>query len=264
VPATSGSLKTAVAGASSGQTFVAAAGDHAFASGIGYANSVRINYTVDGVTIYGPDAILKPQAIANGISILGDNCVVRGEPGHPIVVTASSSAGGPATPDGSGLININGNPANNPDSDGAEVRNTLIQDFALNGVSLMDTSQQMLYVNGAAIGLTLRRGVFNANGSQGFGLHQYHAGAVPSDLFVFEDLDFHGFGAAGKSPIVLWNPVLSVVFRRCRFFSTTALWDARLGTGGPVRFESCEFVKPIKNEGSTIIDGGGNTGYSVV
>ncbi len=262
VPAGS-TLKTVFNAASSGQTIIAAPGDHTYPVTFGIIyGGLKVPYTNDAIGLYGPDANLKPAGLSNGYGTLGDDCFIKGEPSHPIKLFAD--AGGPAADsNGSAMVGVNGVPANDPD---APTRNFLIQDFELTGAAVMNVSQQMLYMNGQLIGLTARRGVFWANGSGGFGLHHYHDGAGPSDAFLFEDLDFHDFGSLGKSPVVLWSPVTNVIFRRCRFIGTTATRDVRLGTGGTVRFEACVFGsgKGILNEGTpSIVDGGGNTNFAV-
>jgi hypothetical protein len=263
VPATSGALKTAVNSASAGQTFIAAAGNHAYTSGIGYVG-IKIDYPDDGVTIYGPDAVLKPAGVANGLAILADNCVVKGEIGggfmsgtwHPITIEAD--AAGPASDaNGSAMIGINGLPANNPD---APTNNTTIEDFVLLMKAVMDSSQQGVYLNGELHGVALRRGRFVANGCAGFGLHDYHAGPHPSDGYVFEDLRFEGF----RTAIIMWNSVPLMTFRRTVITGTTGLYSARFGSGGTVRIENSTFDKPVLNEGATIVDGGGNTGLVIV
>lgn len=258
VPATAGALKTAVAGAHSGDIFIPAAGTHTYTTTLGQAyTGVKVYPSVDNVVINGPGAILSPSGLADGVDILADGTQLLGSQASPLEVRANP-AGPTSDANGSGLINITGLSqwvgADSPTS------NVLIQDVILRGAPIMNVAQHLVYASGRLLNITMRRVQLIANGSKGFGFHDYHAdaGASPSDNYLFEDCVFDGFGSGGKSPVILWNNVNNVTFRRCVFKNTSGVgYDIRVDMNGTLRLESCTFSTSQKvfNEGgaSTIV-----------
>lgn len=170
VPAGTG-LAAAISAAPAGSTLLLRGGDHVIGNGLSVTKTLTIqNYP--GET---PVITWASGTRPNGIYLKGTGGqVLRG-------LTFRATPGSyPRDNNGSALV----------ESEGGS--NHLYENLTFIGAPDMDDHQQMLYVNRAR-NVTIRGCTFIANGTDGFGVHNY-PGVSTDPIVVVEDSTFRDFG----------------------------------------------------------------------
>lgn len=180
VAATPGALASAIAAAANGATLTLRGGDHVLGAGVGsgYGGIVTSkSLTIQNYTGEVPNITWDSSTRNNGLYFTGTGPVVL----SGLKFTASSAT----THDSNGSAQV--------ELDGGS--NLTISDCTFIGHANMDDHQQLVYQRFGS-NITVRRSVFTANGSEGFGFHQYPGTAFDPNCRV-EDCTFDGFAVSG-------------------------------------------------------------------
>lgn len=160
-------LASAISGAANGATLYLS-GTYSLAGEIDTAKSLTLQACPGGATITSGASVRQ-----NYLYIQGGPFTVRG-------VTFAAGSGIFHDSMGSALAEVDGG------------HDVLFEDVTFIGSSVMDDHQQMLYQR-LGNHVTCRRCTFHANGTAGFGVHQY-PGASTDPVTLVVDSAFDGFG----------------------------------------------------------------------
>lgn len=171
VPATSGALASAISNAPSGSKLLLRGGNHVLSRGITVSKSLTIeNYPGE------------EPVITWGSSTRQDGLYFTGGPNTIRGITFKAGSGIFHDSMGSALSEVDGG------------HDILYEDVTFIGHANLDDHQQLLYQR-YGTDVTVRNCTFIANGTDGFGFHQY-PGVSANPNTIVEDSYFEGFGVS--------------------------------------------------------------------